>query len=163
MQGSKGLLASRTFWGAMVTLLSGVAGLFGETIAPAEADAIVTGGSALGLAIGAVLTIWGRMKASKAIGVAALLLAAGGLQACSLAPGGSQVEAAVASAVEEGISERKAYNDRKAATLLTLPCDISVGAYYRLENAVQQEALTMLCSGKKPGEAPPPLETTGTL
>lgn len=85
-----------------------------------------------------------------------------GLSACSLVPHADQVKAVVDTAIDTGIEDRKAFNDKKASTLLALPCDISIGAYYRMENAVQQEALTMLCSGKRPGEAPPPLVATGS-
>ncbi len=84
------------------------------------------------------------------------------LTGCSLAPFGDQATKAIETAILTGIEDRKAYNDKKASTLLVLPCDISVGAYYRMENSVQQEALTMLCSGKRPGEPAPPLATTGT-
>lgn len=84
------------------------------------------------------------------------------LTGCSLAPFGDQANKAVETAIDTGIEDRKAYNDQKASMLLVLPCDISIGAYYRMENSVQQEALTMLCSGKLPGEPAPPLVTTGT-
>jgi hypothetical protein len=80
---------------------------------------------------------------------------------CSLAPFGDKVKVAVDTAIDTGIEDRKAYNDKKAGTLLELPCDISVGAYYRMQNSVQQEALTMLCSGKRPAEPNPPLALTG--
>lgn len=80
-----------------------------------------------------------------------------GLASCSLAPGSEKAEAAVSTAIDAGISDRKAYNDRKAETLLVLPCDISIGAFYRLANTVQQEALTMLCSGRRVGESEPQL------
>jgi hypothetical protein len=85
-------------------------------------------------------------------------LAALALSACSLAPGGGQIEALVTKAVDTAIQDRRAFNDKKADTLLTLPCDISIGAYYRLQNGVQQEALSMLCSGKRAGEPDPTLE-----
>ena len=97
---------------------------------------------------------------AKTWGVAPALLALT-LAGCSLAPFGDKVETAVTTAVETGIDDRKAYNDKKAETLLELPCDISVGAYYRMQNSVQQEALTMLCSGKRPAEPNPPLALTG--
>lgn len=98
---------------------------------------------------------------SRTIGMLALALAGTALQACSLPPGGAQAGRAAAAAVAEGAEDRRAYNDRKAAALLALPCDISVGAYYRLANAVQQEALAMLCSGRRPGEPAPALERSG--
>lgn len=74
------------------------------------------------------------------------------LEGCSLLPGAGRVETAVKAAAETGVSDRRAYNDEEAKLLLVLPCDISVGAYYRLTNAIQQEALVMLCSGRKPGD-----------
>ena len=87
-----------------------------------------------------------------------------GLASCSLAPESEKAEAAVSTAIETGISDRRAYNDRKAETLLVLPCDISIGAFYRLANTVQQEALTMLCSGRRAGESEPQLSgPTATL
>lgn len=88
-----------------------------------------------------------------------VLVVAALLTGCSLAPGGEKVEAAVKAVVETGVADRKAYNDEKAQTLLVLPCDISVGAYFRIDNSVQQEALAMLCSGKRMGEASPALSS----
>lgn len=79
------------------------------------------------------------------------------LSACSLAPEGGRIEAAAASIVDAGISDRMSYNDKKAETLLKLPCDISLGAYYRLANSIQQEALVMLCSGQHAGQPTPSL------
>ena len=96
------------------------------------------------------------------LGLSAALLAAVSLAGCSLAPGGEKVQAAIDTAVETGIRDRMAYNDKKADTLLVLPCDISIGAYYRMQNSVQQEALTMLCSGKRANEPVPALVTTGS-
>lgn len=83
--------------------------------------------------------------------------AAVGVGGCSLAPGAEKVEAAGNAILDTGISDRRAYNDKKAETLVVLPCDISIGAYYRLNNAVQQEAIAMLCSGRRPDEMVPPL------
>lgn len=80
------------------------------------------------------------------------LLALTGCSACSLAPNGAQIEALVTKAVEQGIKDRKDYNDDKAGALLEAPCDISLGAYFRIGNAVKQEGLQMLCSGVRPNE-----------
>ena len=95
-------------------------------------------------------TICRKLKAICHMGI----LAVGG---CSLAPSGEKLEAVANTIVATGISDRQSFNDKKAETLLTLPCDISIGAYYRLSNSVQQEALSMLCSGRRSGETPPPL------
>lgn len=79
------------------------------------------------------------------------------LPGCSLLPGAEKVETAIKATVDTGVSDRKSYNDEEARLLLVLPCDISIGAYYRLTNAVQQEALAMLCSGRRNGEEVPSL------
>ncbi len=79
------------------------------------------------------------------------------LSACSLAPHGAEITALATTVAETAAADKRAYNDRKAETLLILPCDISIGAYFRLNNTVQQEALSMLCSGRRSGETPPVL------
>lgn len=79
------------------------------------------------------------------------------VNACSLVPGGDNVEAAASAIIDTGISDRISYNDQKAEILLALPCDISLGAYYRLTNNIQQEALVMLCSGRYVGQPAPAL------
>jgi hypothetical protein len=72
------------------------------------------------------------------------------------------VEKAAVTVVETGVADRMAYNDKKAELLLTAPCDISVGAFYRIQNTTKQRALNMLCSGLEPDQAPPAL-TPGTI
>ena len=79
------------------------------------------------------------------------------LSACSLVPHGAEVKALAGTGIETAEADRKSFNDKKAEVLLTLPCDISIGAYYRLASSVKQEALAMLCSGRHLGEAPPRL------
>lgn len=91
--------------------------------------------------------------------IAALL----SLSGCSLAPFGDKATTAITTAVETATEDRRAYNDRKAETLLTLPCDISIGAYYRIQNTVKQKALNMLCSGLEPEQIPPSLVTDAPL
>lgn len=83
------------------------------------------------------------------------------LTGCSLAPGGGKIEAASNALIAAGVSDRRSFNDKEADVLLALPCDISLGAYYRLGNSVQQEALVMLCSGRKPSE--PEVSLTSVL
>ena len=73
------------------------------------------------------------------------------LQGCSLAPGGSQAEGAAVTAIDKAKEDIRAFNDKKADVYMTLPCAISIGAYYRIDNAVKQNALQMLCSGKEIG------------
>lgn len=79
------------------------------------------------------------------------------LGGCSLAPAGGRVESLAVSVVDTAIADRQSFNDKKAETLLVLPCDISLGAYYRLTNSIQQEALVMLCSGRRVAQPVPPL------
>lgn len=76
---------------------------------------------------------------------------------CSLAPGGEKIDDAVTVAIATGIADRQSFNDKEAELLLRLPCDISIGAYFRLQNTVQQEALSMICSGRRSHESVPPL------
>ena len=85
------------------------------------------------------------------------------LSGCSLAPGVEKLEMAAGAAVSSVLSDRKSYNDKKAETLLMLPCDISIGAFYRLINSVQQEALTMLCSGRRVGAMQPQLNANASV
>lgn len=113
---------------------------------------LITAGA--GYLVGFVATWLAPRNADK---LAILLLAGAALSACSLAPGGSQVEKAAVEVVRTGVADRMAYNDQKASLLLVAPCDISIGAYYRLQNTVQQEAVQMLCSGKRPWEPSPAL------
>lgn len=84
------------------------------------------------------------------------------LPACSLLPGSEKIETAIKTTIDAGVSDRKSYNDEGARLLLVLPCDISIGAYYRLTNAVQQEALTMLCGGRRHGDKAPFLDSPGS-
>jgi hypothetical protein len=77
------------------------------------------------------------------------LLAIGG---CSLTPQADVIRAAVNQAVDTAIQDRKAFNDRKAEVTIEASCDISLGAYYRLDNAVKQKGLRLLCSGKDDGQ-----------
>jgi hypothetical protein len=89
--------------------------------------------------------------------VLAVSLLPSALGGCSLLPGGGRLKSAADAIVEAGIADRRSFNDEKAETLLALPCDISVAAFYRLQNAVQQEALAMLCSGRRKNEGAPQL------
>ena len=88
------------------------------------------------------------------------LLTLGG---CSLLPGAEKVQSGVKLALDTSISDRKSFNDNEARLLVLLPCDISIGSYYRLTNPTQQEALVMLCSGRKPNDSPFPLTNSQGL
>lgn len=67
MNDVKGFFESKTIWGGLIGFLAGLAGLLGYSIAPEDAEAltgIITGGAGT---FGALLAIWGRIKASKKI------------------------------------------------------------------------------------------------
>ena len=68
MDDFKSLWASKTFWGGLIAVLAGVLGFFGYQLLPDDQAALVEGGSAVAAAIGGVIAIWGRVKASKKIG-----------------------------------------------------------------------------------------------
>ena len=58
---------SKTIWGGIVALLSGIAGVFGYTLLPGDQAALVDGGALLAGSIGGLIAIWGRVKASKSL------------------------------------------------------------------------------------------------
>ena len=68
MDDFKSLLTSKTFWGGVIALLAGVLGIFGYTLLPEDQAALVDGVAAAAAAVGGVIAIWGRVKASKKIG-----------------------------------------------------------------------------------------------
>jgi hypothetical protein len=68
MDGVKSLLASKTFWGAVVAGLSGLTGVLGHQIDPGDQATIVDAVSAIGAAFGSLLAVYGRIVATKTIG-----------------------------------------------------------------------------------------------
>ncbi len=74
--------------------------------------------------------------------VVATLLALGG---CSLVPGSGQAQRAIETAVDTGIDDRRAYNDKKAEVLPILACDISVGAYGRMAESDIKRGVALIC------------------
>jgi hypothetical protein len=87
----------------------------------------------------------------RALPIAALLaaLAAGG---CSLAPGGASVQRAIETAVDAGLDDRRAYNDKKASLLPAVTCDISLGAYARMAESNVKRGVALIC-GLDQGQA----------
>ena len=67
MDDFKSLFASRTFWGGVIAVLAGVLGFFGYELGGQDRAAIIEAGSAIAAAVGGVIAIWGRVKASKLI------------------------------------------------------------------------------------------------
>lgn len=59
---------SRVTLGALVSIGTGVAALFGIAVSPADAELIIGVGVAAGTTIGGALTLYGRWKAKKPIG-----------------------------------------------------------------------------------------------
>ena len=68
MNGTKGLLASKTFWGSIIAGGAGLLGAFGVSIGEEERAALTTGITAIGTLVGVVLAIYGRVKADTKIG-----------------------------------------------------------------------------------------------
>lgn len=68
MYGNKSIWASTTVWGGIVALLAGIVAIFGVTIS--EADQSILAEALLGIssAIGGIIAIWGRVRATKQIG-----------------------------------------------------------------------------------------------
>jgi hypothetical protein len=87
-------------------------------------------------------------------GVAVLLTAC--LSGCSLLPYGPQVEAAIDQAREQGVKDRKKFNDDKRDLTLDLGCDITLGSAGRMEDKVRQFYLLQHCGIDA---APPQIRT----
>ena len=68
MDGVKSLFASKTFWGGLIAVVAGILGFFGYQLGSEDQAAIIEAGSAIAAAVGGVIAIWGRVKASKKIG-----------------------------------------------------------------------------------------------
>lgn len=58
---------SKTIWGGLITILSIVIGVFGYTLSPEDAELLVGAFTAIGAAVGGIVGIVGRVKATKAI------------------------------------------------------------------------------------------------
>lgn len=72
---TKNLFASRTVWGALIAILASLAGLGGVAVSPADqaaaldlVDQIFAVWDRVLAIAGAGLAIWGRVRATKAIG-----------------------------------------------------------------------------------------------
>lgn len=67
MEDIKSIWKSRTLWGAFAALLCSMLAAFGYTISDATESQIANVGVALGGAIGSIIAIYGRIKATKTI------------------------------------------------------------------------------------------------
>lgn len=68
MEEFKSLFASRTVWGGILALLAGLAGLFGYTVTPEDTATLTELLASVGSAVGGIVAIYGRIRASKRIG-----------------------------------------------------------------------------------------------
>jgi hypothetical protein len=71
---------------------------------------------------------------------------------CTLLPGGAQAQRAIETAIDTGLDDRRVFNDRKAAVLPILACDISVGAYARMVESDVKRGVALIC-GLDQGQA----------
>ena len=91
---------------------------------------------------------WKKLVREAALALAAVI----SLTGCSLAPGGSQLEGAIDTAIDAGIEDRQSYNDKKADLLPILACDISIGAFARMGESHVKRGVAMIC-GLDDGQA----------
>lgn len=68
MDQTKGFFASKTIWGGLIVIIAAIAGLFGYTISADDQTALLGYLDNAALIAGGLLTIWGRITASKKIG-----------------------------------------------------------------------------------------------
>lgn len=67
------------------------------------------------------------------------------LGACTLIPGGNQATKAFDTVIETGVEDRMSYNDKKAAVLSLALCDISIGAYGRMQDGDVKRGVGLIC------------------
>ena len=67
MEGTKSIFASKTFWGGILAVASGVLGFFGYTLSPDDQQAIISMVTAVSGGIAGLICIWGRVTAKKKI------------------------------------------------------------------------------------------------
>lgn len=59
---------SKGVWGGLIAFLSILLGVFGYNLSPEEGEQLVLALTALGGAVGSVLSIYGRVKAKERVG-----------------------------------------------------------------------------------------------
>lgn len=67
MENFKPIFASKTVWGGIVALLSGIAGLFGFELNPADQASMVELLTSIGAAVGGIIAIYGRVRTNAKI------------------------------------------------------------------------------------------------
>jgi hypothetical protein len=69
MEDSKAWYASKGIWGSVVAIGAGIAGtIWGVSVTEADQTTIVSAITAVGGAVGGLIALWGRLKASKKVG-----------------------------------------------------------------------------------------------
>lgn len=68
MEENKPWYASKGVWGGVGTVLSVIAGLLGYTVGPEDVEEFAIAGAGLGAAAFGIISLIGRLKASKKIG-----------------------------------------------------------------------------------------------
>jgi hypothetical protein len=79
--------------------------------------------------------------------IAAGLALGGALSGCSMMPYYSEAKALAREGVDSAIEDRQGWNDTKAKAIMALPCDASLGAVMRLEDARKRAIIIELCGG----------------
>ena len=67
MDETKSWYMSKTVWGGLIAVAAGAAGAFGYTIAPDDQAQIVDAVVVVATVVGGLLSVFGRVKASKAV------------------------------------------------------------------------------------------------
>ena len=67
MDGVKGLLSSKTVWGAIVAIFAAAANAAGYVVADADTAAVISNIMAVVTAVGGLYAIYGRIKATKQV------------------------------------------------------------------------------------------------
>lgn len=68
MDESKSIFASKTFYGSLIAGAAGIAGIFGVEVTGAEQETLINAVAGVGVAVGTIVAIIGRIKAGKKIG-----------------------------------------------------------------------------------------------
>ena len=67
MTESKKWWESKTVWGGIIAVLSAIAGAFGYAVSPDMQAELASNVTAIGGAVGGVLAVYGRVKATKSV------------------------------------------------------------------------------------------------
>lgn len=68
MDNNKSWWQSKTVWGGVIALVAGILGIFGYNLVETDQAELVEIGSGVAVVLGSLISIFGRVKASKSIG-----------------------------------------------------------------------------------------------